>query len=125
MHKVKDATENYLEAILILEEKEPRVRSIELSKHLGVSRASVSTAVKKLSTEGYIKVAPNGVLLLTEKGRNLAEIVYDRHCLLRSFLLSIGVSEACAERDACRLEHALSEESHKKLKEYVAILEKK
>lgn len=124
MHKVKDATENYLEAILILEEKEPRVRSIELSKHLGVSRASVSTAVKKLSSENYIDVAPNGVLLLTEKGRALAESVYERHCLLRTFLLNIGVSEACAERDACKLEHALSDESHQKLKEYVATLKK-
>lgn len=119
MHRVKDATENYLEAILVLEKKESRVRSIEVSRQLNVSRASVSTAVKNLVQEGYINVGPGGKLILTPAGRQLVETIYERHCLLREFLLRIGVSSDVAERDACKLEHAISEESHARLKNYI------
>ena len=109
--KLQESGENYLETILILERRNGIARSIDVANELGFSKPSVSRAVSVLKEAGYVKVGPINQLLLTESGRNIAEKIYHRHCVLKEFLMQIGVKEDIAAKDACRMEHVISEET--------------
>ena len=109
--KLQESGENYLETILILERRNGIARSIDVANELGFSKPSVSRAVSVLKEAGYVKVGPINQLLLTESGRNIAEKNYHRHCVLKEFLMQIGVKEDIAAKDACRMEHVISEET--------------
>ena len=109
----------------ILQGKTGFVRSIDIANELGYSKPSISRAVGILRSDGYITVEPNGQIILTETGLAKAEQVYERHVLIRSFLMEdLGVSAENAEEDACRMEHILSEETFSKLKEFIKDLKK-
>ena len=107
--------EDYLEAILILEKTTGKVRSIDLAEHLGVTKPSVSRAVSLLKQGGFL-VSESLFLELTEKGRDTAKKVYEKHCFFKEKLMEAGVDEKTAEKEACLLEHAVSEDSFGKLK---------
>ena len=113
-----ESGEMYLETILILSRKGERVRSVDISEYMGYSKPSVSRAVGLLKNGGYITVENDGGLILTDAGRELAEKIYERHTLLTKLLIRVGVSEEVAAADACRLEHAISDESFLAIKEY-------
>lgn len=109
--KTKESMENYLETILILHQKTGYVRSVDVATELGFSKPSISNAMKKLKAEGYVQIEEKGRIMLTEKGRTLAEGTYEKHCVISHLLMDIGVSEETALKDACRMEHILSEET--------------
>ena len=106
----------YLETILILSRSTPHVRSIDIVEHMGFSKPSVSRAVGLLKNCGYISVDDDGYITLTELGLEIAEKIYERHNILTSFLVSIGVSEEIATSDACKIEHVLSDDSLEAIK---------
>lgn len=108
--------EDYLEAILVLKKKTGNVRSIDVARYMEFSKPSVSHAVKELRTRGYLEMNQDGSLVLTETGNKIAERVYERHCFLKSFFIKIGVSSELAEKDACQIEHIISEETFQILK---------
>lgn len=114
------SAEDYLESIYFLREKKGSVRSIDIANELGFSKPSVSVAMKKLRESGYIEVGPEGQIMLLPAGERIARKIVERHRLLTSFFISIGVSEDTAENDACRIEHDLSEETFDRLKEHLA-----
>ena len=109
----------YLETILILTEKSPRVRSIDVCEYMGFSKPSVSRAIGILKSGGYVSVDPDGYLSLTDSGAEVARKMYDRHKLLTSFLTSLGVTEDTASADACKIEHHISDESFDAIKRYM------
>lgn len=115
----KESQENYLEAILILSKTLPVVRSIDVSKKLGYKKSSVSVAVKHLREDGLITVTAEGYLSLTEEGFSIAEMIFERHQLLSSWLIHLGVEEETAMADACRIEHDISPQSFEKIKEHI------
>ena len=117
---VHESGEMYLEAILVLTRENGFVRSIDVSEYLGYSKPSVSRAMGILRTGGYITVDKDGSITLTQSGQEIAEKIYARHTLLTRLLIHIGVSEETAAEDACKLEHAISDESFEALKKYVA-----
>ena len=117
---VHESGEMYLEAILVLSRQQGRVRSIDVSEYLGYSKPSVSRAVGLLKNGEYLTVDDDGGLILTEKGRDVAEKIYERHTLLTDLLVRLGVSRETAAEDACRLEYAISDESFRAIKEYVS-----
>ena len=116
--KFHESAEDYLEAILMLSEELPVVRSIDIANHLGFSKPSVSIAVNKLFDEKYIDIGEHSYITLTEKGMALATRVYDRHKTLTKCLESLGVDPVIAEEDACKIEHVISEESFQAVKNY-------
>jgi len=116
---IHESAENYLEAVLMLCEKNGSARSVEVAEFLNVSKPSVSVAMKNLRENGYIEMQYNGNLTLTEKGFEIARRMYERHTLIKEFLCKIGVSEENASEDACRIEHAISEETFDKLKAHI------
>lgn len=118
--RLQESGEMYLEAILVLSRQQGRVRSIDVSEYLGYSKPSVSRAVGLLKNGEYLTVDADGSLLLTESGREIAEKIYERHTLLTELLVKLGVSRETAAEDACRLEHAISDESFGAIKEYVS-----
>ncbi len=122
---IKESAENYLEAILSLKKSKGNVRSIDVANDLGVSKPSVSVAMKNFREEGYITVDENGFLDLTEKGLKIAQSVYERHLVIAKVLMSLGVSEETAYEDSCKIEHCISHESFDKLKEYLKRSEEK
>lgn len=109
--KTRESMENYLETIYVLDRKTGFVRSVDVATELGFSKPSISNAMKKLKTEGYVLIEEKGRIMLTEKGKALAEATYERHCVISHLLMDIGVSEKTALEDACRMEHILSEET--------------
>lgn len=111
-----ESAENYLEAVLMLEEKNGLVRSVDIANELNFSKPSVSIAMKKLRQSGYIEMDGSSLISLTPAGRAVAESVYERHRILTALLMALGVSEENARADACRLEHVLSDESWEKIK---------
>ena len=117
---VHESGEMYLEAILVLTKETGFVRSIDVSEYLGYSKPSVSRAMGILRSGGYITVDKDGSIILTQSGLEIAEKIYARHTLLTKLLIHIGVSEETAAEDACKLEHAISDESFEALKKYVA-----
>ena len=116
---VHESGEMYLEAIYVLHEKTGFVRSIDISEYLGYSKPSVSRAMGILRTGEYIQVDTDGGITLTEKGQDIARKIYARHKLLTDLLVRIGVSEKTAAEDACKLEHAISDESFEALQKYL------
>ena len=115
---VHESGEMYLEAILVLSTKQSLVRSVDVSEYLGYSKPSVSRAVGLLKSGGYIVVEEDGGLILTEEGRQIGEKIYERHTFLSELLERMGVSKETASADACKLEHAISDESFYAIKEY-------
>ena len=116
--RLQESGEMYLEAILVLSRKQSFVRSVDVSEYLGYSKPSVSRAVGLLKAGEYITVDTDGGLNLTAAGREIAEKIYERHTLLTSLLMKVGVSEETAAADACKLEHAISDESFLAIKTY-------
>lgn len=114
-----ESGEDYLEAILMLEKEKEKVRSIDIAKLLGFSKPSVSRAVSILKENGYLNVGTSGELILTDTGRETAQRIYERHLLFTELLEKIGVSKEQAAEDACRIEHAMSDESFQHLKEFI------
>lgn len=117
MDKTHASGEDYLEAVLILQKKTGTVRSVDLARHMGFSKPSISHAVGVLRDGGFLAVDGDGYLHLTETGRQVAVKIYERHCVLTSGLISLGVNPKQAEQDACRMEHVVSDESFQKLRE--------
>jgi len=118
MMKLHASGEDYLEAMLILQRQmeESAVRSIDLARHMGFSKPSISHAVGVLQDGGFLEMDKDGFLHLTDKGREVAEKIYERHQFFIDQLIAVGVDETTAEQDACRIEHAISDESFQKLK---------
>ena len=110
--KIQQSAEDYLETMLILEEKYGYIRSIDIAKHLGVTKPSVSYAVKRLKESGYINMEANGPITLAPPGRKIATRIYERHKALRSFLELLGVDPETAEEDACKIEHVISHDTY-------------
>uniref|UniRef100_UPI0040277333 metal-dependent transcriptional regulator n=1 Tax=Candidatus Scatomorpha intestinigallinarum TaxID=2840923 RepID=UPI0040277333 len=118
--KIQESAENYLEAILIIHNRQGNVRSIDIANELGFSKPSVSVAMKNLRTNGYIEVDKEGFITLLDKGREIADKIYERHTLLSAWLVRMGVSPEVAAEDACRIEHVISAETFERLKEHVS-----
>ena len=118
---IHESGEMYLEAILVLSKKNGFVRSIDVSEYLGYSKPSVSRAVGILKNGNYIVVDKDGSLSLTESGKEIAEKIFERHTVLSQLLIRLGVSEETATSDACKLEHAISDESFEAIKRQMAI----
>lgn len=114
--KMQESPEDYLETIYMLSLEKEEVRSIDVARHLGFSKPSVSVAMKRLRENGYVNMDANNYLTLTDAGKEIAVKVYERHNILAGYLRSVGVSADTAARDACRIEHVLSEESFQILK---------
>ena len=117
MH-IQESGEMYLETIHVLLKKNGHVRSIDISEHMGYSKPSVSRAVGLLKTNGYIEMDRDGSITLTEAGLALAEKIYERHTVLTQFLVNLGVAPQVAAEDACKLEHAISDESLQAIKAF-------
>ena len=117
---IHESGEMYLETIHVLLKKNGAVRSIDVSEHMGYSKPSVSRAVGLLKNGGYILVDKDGYITLTPQGLEVAEKIYERHTVLSRLLMALGVSEETAIEDACRLEHAISDESFDAIKRYVS-----
>lgn len=115
--KIQESGENYLETILILQERNKMVRSIDIARELGYTKPSISRAVSVLKSNGYIYVDGAGYITLTDKGETLAEKIYNRHKTLTSYLIRIGVDSVTAEQDACRIEHIISDQTFDKITE--------
>ena len=116
---IGESSENYLETILILSKRQPVVRSVDIATELDFKKPSVSVAMKKLRENGCIQVSPEGSITLTDTGRKIAERIYERHELLSSWLVRLGVSPETAANDACRIEHVISAESFEALKRHI------
>ena len=114
--KLHASGEDYLEAILVLQKKSGIVRSVDLARHMGFSKPSISHAVGVLKNGGFLNVEEDGYLNLTNAGREVAEKIYERHQFFTEQLVAVGVDRETAERDACRIEHVISEEAFEKLK---------
>ena len=117
--KIHASGEDYLEAVLILQKKQDMVRSIDLARHMGFSKPSISHAVGVLKNGGFLTVDEDGFLHLTAIGREIAEKIYERHLFFTEQLVAAGVDLETAEQEACRMEHAISDTSFQKLKEKI------
>ena len=122
MH-IQESGEMYLETIHVLLKKNGHVRSIDISEHMGYSKPSVSRAVGLLKNGGYIVVDPDGYITLTDLGMEVALKIYERHNLLTRLLEKLGVSPEIAAEDACKIEHAISDESCAAIKNFLSRLE--
>lgn len=122
--KTNESAENYLETILILSHRLPVVRSIDIATELGFKKSSVSVAMKHLREKNHITVSDAGYITLTDTGREIAEMIYERHNIISSMLVSLGVSEETASEDACRIEHVISAESFAAIKTHYQQMKK-
>ena len=113
---LQESGEMYLETIYVLSKQNSRVRSIDVVEYMNYSKPSVSRAIGLLKNGGYITVDRDGYLKLTDEGLEIAEKIYERHKLLTTFLISLGVSENTASADACKIEHVISDESFEAIK---------
>ena len=116
---VHESGEMYLEAILVLKQKTGYVRSVDVGEYLGYSKPSVSRAMGILKKGGYVTVEKDGELNLTDEGRRIGEMIYERHTFLSKFLMAAGVPEDIATADACKMEHTISDLSFQALKKFV------
>ena len=114
--KLHASGEDYLETILVLQKKLGMVRSVDVARHMGVSKPSVCVAVNTLKEGGFLTMDENHFLHLTDVGREVAEKIYERHCFFTERLIALGVNPETAETDACRIEHVISAESFEHLK---------
>ena len=117
--KLMESGQMYLETIYVLSKEKTGVHSIDVSEHMGYSKPSVSRAIGILKNGGYVEMAEDGSLTLTETGRTLAEQIYERHTILTEFLVRLGVDRATATEDACKMEHVISDESLAALKKFI------
>ena len=124
MH-IQESGEMYLESIFVLSNQKGSVRAIDVGEYLGYSKPSVSRAMGLLKNGGFITVDKDGSINLTDAGREIAQKIYDRHTLLTGLLTRLGVSEETAAEDACKMEHAVSDETFEAIKRYVESLEQK
>ena len=122
--KIHESAENYLEIILVLQKRNGYVRSIDIATELNFSKPSISNAMKQLRSKGYIQMDESRLITLTEKGRKVAEQIYERHQLISEFLEMLGVDSQTAAEDACKIEHVLSKETFEKFKEHVNEMKK-
>lgn len=122
--KLQESAEMYLETILILSQKMPQVRSIDIVEELGYKKSSVSIAMKNLRENGYIVMDGEGYITLTEKGRKIAETIFERHMVISDWLIQMGVEKAIAVEDACRVEHVISPESFTAIKKHIEAVKK-
>ena len=118
MHR-NESAENYLETILVLSKRLPVVRSVDIAAEMNFKKSSISVAMKNLRENGYIRVNDAEFITLTENGRDIAEMIYERHTFLSEWLISLGVDEKTAAKDACRMEHDLSRDSFAAIKKFV------
>ncbi len=118
-HKSEESVEDYLETILILSERLPVVRSVDIANELNYSKPSVSVAMKNLKTRDLITVTDDGYIYLTEEGKQIAETVYERHTLFSDWLIRLGVDPEIATQDACKMEHDISAESFEAIKKCI------
>ena len=116
---VNESAENYLETILMLGKKLPVVRSVDIANELGFKKSSVSIAMKNLREKNHITVTDAGFIYLTDSGKEIAEMIYERHEFLSKWLTSLGVPEETATEDACKIEHVISQESFEAMKRNV------
>lgn len=119
--EIGESKEDYLETMLVLSKTKTVIRGVDIAETLGFSNPSVSVAVKQLQKMGYVESESKGGYKLTTKGQNLAEKIQERHGFLKNFLIQIGVPEETAEKDACSMEHSLSDQSFAKLKEFARL----
>ncbi len=119
MTNTNESAENYLETILILSKKLPVVRAVDISNELGFKKSSVSIAMKNLRLKNQITVTDAGFIYLTDEGRAIAEMIYERHELLSSCLVKLGVDPEIATEDACKIEHVISRESFEAIKKHI------
>lgn len=119
MTNTNESSENYLETILILSKKLPVVRAVDISNELGFKKSSVSIAMKNLRLKNHITVTDSGFIYLTDSGRAIAEMIYERHELLTSWLVKLGVDADTAAEDACKIEHVISVKSFDAIKRHV------
>ena len=117
--QIHESAEDYLESILILKKQLGNVRSIDIVNYFDYSKPSISVAMKNLRMNGYVTVDSKGYIELTEKGREIADKMYERHTLLTKWLTALGVDEKTAVEDACRIEHVISEESFEAIKKHI------
>lgn len=118
--KIQESAENYLETILVLQERKGTVRSIDIVNELGFSKPSVSVAMKNLRENGYIEVDKDGHISLLPLGVEVAKKVYERHKIFTEFLVRIGVDKETAEEDACKIEHIISDETFEAVKKFMS-----
>lgn len=118
---VNESAENYLETILILSRQLPVVRSVDIAAELGFKKSSVSVAMKNLRQKEHIIMDKSGFITLTPSGRAIAEMIYERHELLSSWLMQLGVDKNVALEDACKIEHVISKESFDAIKRHLGI----
>ena len=116
--KLHASGEDYLEAILVLHKKMGMVRSVDVARHMEVTKPSVCHAVNTLKDGGFLTMDEDHFLYLTDIGREVAEKIYERHCFFTEQLIAAGVDPRTAEADACRIEHNISMESFEKLRDY-------
>ena len=116
---VNESAENYLETILMLSKKLPVVRSVDIANELGFKKSSVSIAMKNLREKNHITVTDAGFIYLTDSGKKIAEMVYERHEFISDWLIKLGVPSDIATEDACKIEHILSKESYDAIKAFV------
>lgn len=114
-----ESAENYLETILVLSKTLPVVRSVDVCNELGFKKSSVSVAMKNLREKNQIVISDAGFITLTESGRAIAEMIYERHEFLSNWLIKLGVPAETATEDACRIEHVISKESFEAIKKAV------
>ncbi|MBD5528712.1 MAG: metal-dependent transcriptional regulator [Lachnospiraceae bacterium] len=114
-----ESAENYLETILILSKCKPVVRSVDIAEELGFKKSSVSVAMKNLREKNHITVTKEGFIYLTESGKEIADMIYERHELLSEWLVRLGVDPKIAAEDACRIEHVISKESFEAIKQHI------
>lgn len=119
--RLQESGEMYLETILILSKKTDGVHAVEISEYMNFSKPSVSRAVSILKKDGYVEVNDEGHITLTGEGRKIAEKIYERHTMLREFLVRLGVSEKTASDDACKIEHDISDETFDAIKRHAGM----
>jgi Mn-dependent DtxR family transcriptional regulator len=117
---INESAENYLETILVLSHSLPVVRSIDVAVELNFKKSSVSVAMKNLRENGYITVNESGFIYLTDSGKEIANMIYERHNFLFGWLKEIGVDPKIASADACKIEHVISKESFEAIKNFVS-----
>lgn len=123
--KNNQSAEDYLEAILVIRERNGNARSIDVANELNVSKPSVSVAMKKLKERGLIEIDENGLISFSKEGKALAEKVYDKHKLLTKVLTMIGVKESVAAEEACLIEHVISDETYQCINKFYKKASKK
>ena len=114
-----ESVENYLETILRLSEKLPVVRSVDIAEELGYKKSSISVAMKNLKNQEYITVSDRGYIQLTESGMGIARKIYERHDVISTWLVTLGIDPQVASDDACKLEHVLSDQTFNALKDHI------